>query len=78
MKFTLSGFSGAIQALHAKLLPEQIGVDSRNQKPGRGDLRPWKQPLTVATVAGGTQTIYRYGRNNAVDNTLWLHFEWRK
>jgi hypothetical protein len=74
MKFTISGFSGAIQALHAKLLPEQIGVDSRNQKPGRGDLRPWNQPLTVATVPGGTQTIYRWGRGNAVDNQYWLHF----
>lgn len=75
MKITISGFSGAIQALHAKLLPAQIGIDSRNQKPGRGDLRPWNQPLTVATVASGTKSIYRYQRDTSHEDQYWQAFD---
>lgn len=74
MKITLAAFSGAIKALHAKLLPDSVGVDSRNQKPQRGDLRPWKQPLVVATVPAGRQTIYRFGRDVASDANYW--FTW--
>jgi hypothetical protein len=45
---------------------------SRNQKPGRGDFRPWRNPLTVATVPAGRQTIYRMGRDVASDSDYWL------
>ena len=69
---TLSGFTGSNQALHPFLLPESVGVVSLNQKPGRGDLRPWKAPLTVATVPAGRKTIYRMGRDVAQDANYWL------
>lgn len=68
----LSGFLGANQALHPLLLPDSVGVTSTNQKPGRGDLRPWKAPSTVATVPSGRQTIYRMGRSVASDTNYWL------
>ena len=53
-------------------LPETTGVQSTNQKPGRGDLRPWKAPLTVATVPAGRKTIYRMGRDVPQDANYWL------
>ncbi len=68
----LGGFAGENRALHPSLLPESVGVASRNQRPGRGDLRPWRQPSTVATVPAGRQTIYRMGRDTATDATYWL------
>lgn len=72
MKFALSGFAGANKALQPKLLADSVGVDSKNQKPGRGDLRPWRQPVTVATVPSSRKTIYRMGRDVANDDVYWL------
>ena len=68
----LAGFAGENRAIHPKLLPDAVGVTSRNQKPGRGDLRSWKQPTTVANVPAGRQTIYRMGRDVASDTQYWL------
>lgn len=68
----LGGFSGENRAIEPKLLPESVGTISRNQKPGRGDLRPWKTPTSVATVPAGTNTIYRMGRDVASDSNYWL------
>lgn len=68
----LSGFGGENRALHPFLLPDTVGVQSTNQKPGRGDLRPWKAPLNVATVPAGRKTIYRMGRDVASDTNYWL------
>lgn len=65
-------FAGENRALNPKLLPDTVGVLSRNQKPGRGDLRPWKTPATVATVPAGRKTIYRMGRDVASDSNYWL------
>jgi hypothetical protein len=67
-----AGFAGENRALHPKLLPESVGTLSRNQKPGRADLRPWKTPVQVATVPSGRQTIYRMGRDVASDSQYWL------
>lgn len=67
-----AGFAGENRALHPKLLPEAACTVSRGQKPGRGDLRPWRQPLTVASVPAGRQTIYRMGRDIASDGQYWL------
>ena len=67
-----TSFAGENRALHPKLLPDAVGTLSRNQKPGRGDLRPWKSPVEVATVPAGRQTIYRMGRDVASDSTYWL------
>lgn len=74
MKVTVSGFSGAVNAPHPKLLPEAVGTVSWNQKPGRGDFRPWRDPLDVATVPAGRKTIYRFGRDVAEDGRYW--FSW--
>lgn len=74
MKFTLGVFSGAIKALHPKLLPDSVGVDSRNQKPGRGDFRPWRNPQQVASVPTGRMSIYRFGRDVKSDANYW--FSW--
>lgn len=67
-----AGFAGENRAVHPKLLPDNVGTVSRNQKPGRGDLRPWKTPLNVATVPASRQTIYRMGRDVASDANYWL------
>ncbi|VTU38251.1 hypothetical protein H4CHR_04377 [Variovorax sp. PBS-H4] len=72
MQLTLAGFTGANQAVHPKLLPDNLGVQSLNQKPGRGDLRPWRAPAAVATVGATRQTIYRMGRDVASDANYWL------
>lgn len=68
----IEGFTGENRALHPKLLPSKVGAVSLNQKPGRGDLRPWKAPLTVATIQAGKKTIYRMGRDVASDTDYWL------
>jgi hypothetical protein len=68
----LSGFAGENRALHPMLLPEAVGLVSTNQKPGRGDLRPWNAPLAVATVPAGRKTIYRMGLDVASDVNYWL------
>ena len=72
MLIRISGFQGENRALHPMLLPENIGVTSSNQKPGRGDLRPWAAPLNKATVPSGRATIYRMGRDVASDTNYWL------
>lgn len=72
MKFTVSGFAGCNQAVEPKLLPDVVGVSSVNCKPGRGDLRPWRQPLAVASADGASKTIYRMGRDVASDSQYWL------
>lgn len=75
MKIAITGFQGANRALHPKLLPESVGVESLNQKPGRGDLRPWKTPLTVATVRPNAKAIYRMGKDVASDTMYWLSWD---
>lgn len=72
MKITLAGFGGANQAVQPRLLPESVGTVSLNQRPGGGDFQPWAQPSTVATVPANQKTIYRFGRDNAVDNQYWF------
>jgi hypothetical protein len=67
-----AGFAGESRAPHPKLLPDGVCAILRNAKPGRGDLRPWRNPLTVATVPAGRQTIYRMGRDVASDSQYWL------
>lgn len=69
-----AGFTGEVRAIEPKLLPDAACTVSINHKPGRGDLRPWRQPLTVATVPAGTKTIYRQGRDVASDANYW--FSW--
>lgn len=70
----IAGFLGANQALHPRLLPDAVGAVSLNQKPGKGDLRPWRLPLAVATAPGGRKTIYRFNKDVASDVNYW--FTW--
>lgn len=58
----IAGFLGANLASQPMLLPDTVGTVSSNLKPGRGDMRPWKVPLTVQTLPAGRETIYRMGR----------------
>ena len=67
-----AGFAGENRAVEPKLLGDTICTVSMNQKPGRGDLRPWRVAPTVATVPAGRQTIYRMGRDVASDTQYWL------
>lgn len=71
----LLGFLGANKALEQKLLPETVGVESTNAKPGRGDLRSWREPVAKATIPASRKTIYRMGRTGAQKNSeseFWL------
>lgn len=70
----ITSFAGENRAAEAKLLPEGQGVVSRNQKPGRGDLRGWREPLQVMLAPSQTQrqSIYRMGRDSASDAAYWL------
>lgn len=72
MVWRIDGFGGENRALHPKLLPAGVGTVSLNQKPTRGDLRPWRAPSTVATVPVGRASIYRMGRDVASDANYWL------
>ena len=66
-----AGFLGENRAIHPKLLADGVGTVSLNQKPGRGDLRPWKAASSVATIPSGRQTIYRMGRDIANAAQYW-------
>lgn len=70
----LTGFAGANLATNARLLPEGVGVYVVNAEPGRGDLRPLKQNLTVATIPDTPQrlSIWRMGRDVPNDANYWL------
>lgn len=67
-----TAFGGENRARQPLLLADGLGTLSVNQKPGRGDLRPWRVPLTVATVPGGRRTIHRMGRDVTTDANYWL------
>jgi len=71
-RIRLTGFGGEVRALHPTLLPDAAATLSRNAQPGRGDLRPWKAPLAVASVPAGRTSLYRMGRDVASDATYWL------
>ena len=51
----ISSFLGENRAAEPKLIPDGQGTVSLNQKPGRGDLRPWREPTQVFTAPGGTK-----------------------
>lgn len=68
----IAGFSGENRALHQSLLAEHQATVSRNQRPGRGDLRSWNAPQTIATVPAGRSSMYRMGRDVASDAQYWL------
>ena len=71
----ITAFQGANLAFDELLLPAGVGVQSLNQRPGYGDLRPWNQPgSAVATVPTSPQrlTIHRMGQDVASEADYWL------
>ncbi len=68
----LDQFMGANKQVNPRLLAPGIGTNSLNQKPGRGDLRPWAGPANVATVPPNQMTIYRMGRDVRDPARYWL------
>jgi hypothetical protein len=68
----LGPFFGANLALRPKLLSANVGVRSLNHWPDRGDLRPWREPLTVATAPASTQTMAILKRDARTDTVYWL------
>lgn len=74
MKISLGPFGGANLAKNPKMLANNVGVQSLNHWPDKGDFRPWKVPLTQATIGSGKKTIHMLGRNAVTDTIYWL--EW--
>lgn len=73
MKIVLQGLAGANLAMDPTLLKENVGVQSLNHKPTRGNFQPWKVPLSVKTgMPSSRMTIYRMGRDTASDTQYWL------
>lgn len=72
---TVTGFLGASLAVDDTLLPERVGVNSINQLPGYGDLRPLPGlGDAVATVSSGMGTIWRMGQDVDDPADYWLAF----
>ena len=67
-------FLGVKLAPKPHLLDPGIGVACSNANPERGDLQPWKQPLTVAACGGSAKTLFPLPRD-AVTDTLYF-LEW--
>jgi hypothetical protein len=55
------------------------GIIAENIKPTRGDMRPWRVPLAVATVPASParQTLWRMGRDTPSDTNYWLSWAGR-
>lgn len=72
---TLANFFGAHLRSEERFVLDGYCVSSINQKPSeRGDLRPWRNPLTIAgpNVPAGRLTLYRMGRDSAIATDFWL------
>jgi hypothetical protein len=70
----LTQFLGANKQVNPRLLGPGLGVNSWNQKPGRGDFRPWRDTLPQTTVSSGARTIYRMGRDVRDPARYWLQW----
>ena len=74
-KITVNGFLGANLAFDELLLPANVGVQSLNQRPGFGDLRPWNDPgAPVEALPASPQrlTMYRMNQDVASEDDYWL------
>jgi hypothetical protein len=68
----LTQFLGANKQVNPRLLAPGLLVNSWNQKPGRGDFRPWRQTNKQADIPPGAKTIYRMGRDVRDMTRYWL------
>jgi hypothetical protein len=68
------GFAGSNQSVDPLLLPEAVGAMAVDMEPGRGNFRPLKARVTVATVPSSPQrlSIWRMGRDVVNDADYWL------
>lgn len=57
----LRGFKGALPKLHPASIPDGYAQSCRNAKLRSGSLRPYRQPLQVATLGGASTTLRRLG-----------------
>jgi len=71
----LGPFFGANKATRPKMLNANVGVDSLNHWPDRGDLRPWRVPLQEFAVSAGTKTIAMFKRDAITDAVYWLQWQ---
>lgn len=71
-----SNFFGANRQLTSRRLPDGIGVECSNLRPGFADLRGWKGAQTVVTTGGATPLISAYRMDRAVisDVAEWLQW----
>ena len=71
-----SNFFGASQQLSGKRLPEGLGVNAVNLRPGFSDLRGWGSAGTVVTTGGATPLISAYRMNRALidDTGTWIQW----
>lgn len=67
---------GAASQVTPRRLPDGIGVNALNLRPGFGDLRGWNAPSTVVTTGGATPLISAYRMDRAVisDVNYWLQW----
>ena len=70
----ITGFQGENQALDDTLLPESVGVESLNQQPGFGDMRPWLTPGADLVTVPSVKTIWRIGQDATSDTDYWMTF----
>jgi hypothetical protein len=71
----LGPFFGANKATRPKMLNTNVGVESLNHWPDRGDLRPWRIPLQEFVVSAGTKTIAMFKRDAITDTVYWLQWQ---
>lgn len=70
MRLLFEQFSGIAPKIAPHLLPQQAAVKARNCRFGSGAMKPWHEPLHVASLAkaGIKKTIYRYA------DQFWFHW----
>jgi len=74
MQIVLTTIIGQNTKIKPRLLPPGAGVVCTNVRPPEeGDVRPWREPLTVVSpVPTGRQTLYRMGRDSSDVTNYWL------
>lgn len=65
-----------VQSINPELLDVKMANFAQNTKVIYGDLRPWKQPLSITPLVknGTIKTIYRFGENESDETKYW--FTW--
>ncbi len=69
-------FGGVAPAVAPRELPPYGAQIALNAKLWKGDLRPWRAPLSIVTPskAGTKQSIYRFGQDVTNEAQYWFHW----